>query len=236
MTFLCVFAHPDDEAYGPAGTIAHLIAHGAQGYLLTLTQGGAGTLGICKDLPVEQKKRMRSRELACAARTLGFKQHFLLDLPDGGLSSFPSDEGIALIGDFLHQINPQMVFTFHDGGISGHPDHITTSRWVFNAMQQWAGEGELYYYGMSEAVVDQFPDRRLVPMKDKEIKFRVDVSTTVAKKVAAIHCHQSQLELWHRLQQGKGDYLQLIREEVFALPYSSGNQLYLTQYPGVVYV
>ena len=236
MRFLCIFAHPDDEAYGPAGTIAHLIAHGAHGYLLTLTQGGAGTLGVCKHLPVEQKKRMRSQELACAAKTLGFKQHFLLDLPDGKLATLSQTDGVAIVYDFIRHIKPQMVITFHAGGISGHPDHVTTTQWVLLAMKQWTGDGELYCYGMSKTMVRYFKDRRLIPMQDNEIKFSVDVSAVVAKKVAAIHCHQSQLELWQRLQQIEGDYVQLIRKEVFALPFSSNNQYYLLQFPGVVHV
>ena len=232
MKFLCVFAHPDDEAYGPAGTIARLVNRGAEGYLLTLTQGGAGTLGICKQMPVEQKKRMRSRELACAVRTLGFKHHFLLDLPDGGLKQIPQTEGVNIIIEFLRQVQPQLVITFHDGGISGHPDHITTSHWVKAALQQWEGNGELYYYGMSESVVKHFTDRRLIPIPENEIKIRVDVRAFVAKKVAAIHCHRSQLELWQRLQQVEGEYVNYIQEEVFAIPFHNHAQPLLTKILG----
>ena len=230
MKFLCIFAHPDDEAYGPAGTIARLIAEGATGYLLTLTQGGAGTLGICKELPVEKKKKMRSRELACAAKTLGFKEHFLLDYPDGGLRQIPEEEGIATITEFLETVRPEVIITFHYGGISGHPDHITTSHWSIKAAQRWKNPNDVYYYGMAPDTVAHFKNRRLIPIPEEEIHLRINVEAYVSKKVAAIHCHQSQLELWQQLQQTDLDYLDLIQEEVFSLAHSGFSAPLLQQW------
>ncbi len=229
MKFLCVFAHPDDEAYGPAGTIARLIAEGATGYLLTLTRGGAGTLGICKQLSVDEKKKLRTRELACAVQQLGIKEHFVLDMPDGGLKDIPDMEGVNVIAEFLQQIQPEVVITFHIGGISGHPDHITTSRWCLQAMQNWDRMSELYYYGMAPQTVAHFTNRTLIPIPEAEIEYRIDVSAYVARKVAAIHCHQSQMELWQQLQQTDVEYLNLIREEVFSLPYSARKNPYFEQ-------
>jgi LmbE family N-acetylglucosaminyl deacetylase len=42
---LAVFAHPDDEAYRPGGTLALLAGRGVRVHLLTATRGEAGSCG-----------------------------------------------------------------------------------------------------------------------------------------------------------------------------------------------
>ena len=44
-TLLAVFAHPDDEAYRPGGTLALLAGRGVSVHLLAATRGEAGSCG-----------------------------------------------------------------------------------------------------------------------------------------------------------------------------------------------
>ncbi|MFZ2494806.1 MAG: PIG-L family deacetylase [Candidatus Saccharimonadales bacterium] len=38
-----IFAHPDDEAFGPAGTLIQEVQNGSEVHLITLTAGQAGS-------------------------------------------------------------------------------------------------------------------------------------------------------------------------------------------------
>ncbi len=63
MKLLAIFAHPDDESYGPAGTLARATRGGHIVSLLTLTHGESGSLGISKNLSVEKFAKRRNQEL-----------------------------------------------------------------------------------------------------------------------------------------------------------------------------
>ena len=41
---LAVFAHPDDESFGPGGTLAKYAAEGVEVWLVCATDGNAGTV------------------------------------------------------------------------------------------------------------------------------------------------------------------------------------------------
>lgn len=43
---LGIFAHPDDEALGPVGTLLREVRDGAELHLITLTAGQAGATGV----------------------------------------------------------------------------------------------------------------------------------------------------------------------------------------------
>ena len=42
IVLLAVFAHPDDESFGPGGTLARYAAEGVQVYYLCATRGDVG--------------------------------------------------------------------------------------------------------------------------------------------------------------------------------------------------
>ena len=52
--------HPDDESFGPAGTLAMLSSQKHRTGLVTLTRGEAGSLGISKE---EVKEIIARKEL-----------------------------------------------------------------------------------------------------------------------------------------------------------------------------
>ncbi len=69
---LCVFAHPDDESFGPAGTIARYAAQGVPVDPLTFTRGQQGARPEPVDSP-EALGVLREYELRAAARVLGIR-------------------------------------------------------------------------------------------------------------------------------------------------------------------
>ena len=83
-TILAVFAHPDDESFGPAGTIAKW-SKDNDIYLVVVTDGRHG-LGKEKFGP-EKLKELRKKETLEAAKILGIKKVHFLDFEDGALSN-----------------------------------------------------------------------------------------------------------------------------------------------------
>lgn len=72
---VAVFAHPDDEAFGPGGTLAKF-AKTSDVYLITVTGGEAGQNSLKK---AEKKlSEIRKEELLNASKILGVKKSFFL--------------------------------------------------------------------------------------------------------------------------------------------------------------
>mgnify|MGYP000732581162 CR=1 FL=1 len=67
LALLAVFAHPDDEAYRPGGTLALLARRGVRVHLLTATRGQAGSCGEPPLCTPDELPTVRERELRCAS-------------------------------------------------------------------------------------------------------------------------------------------------------------------------
>jgi len=135
-TLLAVFAHPDDESFGPGGTLTKYAAEGVAVHLICATMGEAGEsdptdLGECDDLACR-----REQELRCAASTLGLTELHLLGYRDSGMACSPDNQHpralvqadpdalAEQVADLMRRLRPQVVLTFDPFGGYGHPDHI----------------------------------------------------------------------------------------------------------------
>ncbi|OGD85974.1 hypothetical protein A2164_00520 [Candidatus Curtissbacteria bacterium RBG_13_35_7] len=116
---VAIFAHPDDEAFGPAGTLTKL-AKNHDVYVLCATKGEEG--GDHKRLA-----QIRASELQKSAKIIGIKKVFFLGFIDGTLSNSLYHKLAQTIEKRLRIIKPQTIITFEPRGISGHIDHITIS-------------------------------------------------------------------------------------------------------------
>src|SRR5512147_3076561 len=97
MKILAVFAHPDDEAFGPSGTLSRYALNGHEVRLSTLTHGEAGSLGPAKHLTPVELGQLRSKELHCSAQALHMSALNIYDLPDGKLTQLPAHRGLSII-------------------------------------------------------------------------------------------------------------------------------------------
>jgi LmbE family N-acetylglucosaminyl deacetylase len=153
QTLLAVFAHPDDESFGPGGTLARYGAEGVAVHLICATRGEVGEsdvdeLGDCEDLACR-----REEELRCAADVLGLKAVHLLDYQDSGMAGSPAnrhpralvqadrDALAEQVADLMRRLRPQVVLTFDPFGGYGHPDHIAMHRAAVAAFERLP-EGE----------------------------------------------------------------------------------------------
>src|SRR5262245_58145598 len=102
---VAIFAHPDDEAFGPAGTIAHF-AKDRPVYLICVTDGAAGMNSSDKTHELSQ---IRRDELINSARVLGVKDIFFFDYKDGTLSNNLYHELAEKLQNKLEELQPEIV-------------------------------------------------------------------------------------------------------------------------------
>ncbi|MGI8587834.1 MAG: PIG-L family deacetylase [Chloroflexia bacterium] len=136
LRLLVVYAHPDDESFGNAGTIARYAAEGVDVHYACATRGECGTVAPGFLEGHADIGALRTAELDCAARALGLRAVHYLGYRDSGMPGSPDNANpAALVQAPLRQVTgqvvaliralrPQVVLTFPPYGGYGHPDHI----------------------------------------------------------------------------------------------------------------
>ncbi len=129
-------AHPDDESFGMAGTIARYVSEGVDIYLICSTNGDVGTTDPEFMQDYQTMAQLRMAELCCAAQALGFSHIYAFGYRDSGMAGSPDnhhpdslyaadlDEVTRRVTEVIREVRPQVVVTFDPYGGYGHPDHI----------------------------------------------------------------------------------------------------------------
>jgi len=127
-----IFAHPDDESFGPSGTIIKEIReHATDVHIITLTPGDGGTNPDNHD----DLGAVRLAEWHEAGRLMGLTSQHNLGYRDGYLSNHLYHEIAEKVGEIINNTlatytEPVEIdfMTFDLNGLSGHLDHIFASR------------------------------------------------------------------------------------------------------------
>jgi N-acetylglucosamine malate deacetylase 2 len=200
-SILFVFAHPDDESFGGAGTAMKYAAGGARVVLATATLGERGKTGdppVCKP---EELAACRERELRAAVAVIGFDELHLLGYRDRELADAPRDAIGRTLVSLIRRIRPAVVITFDPNGFNLHPDHVAISRFTADALAAAADPRWYPEVGVAHlvrrflwtppispwhaATRDTFDD---VPGAD----FVIDVSPWRDRRAAALRAHRTQ--------------------------------------------
>lgn len=136
-TLLGIFAHPDDESFGPGGTLARYAAEGANVHVIIATDGIAGSVDDDSYTQThESLAQVRSTELSDAAVELGITSIWSLPYRDSGMRGTPENENpdaliqqpiellVDEIREYMERLQPQVVITHDPFGGYGHPDHV----------------------------------------------------------------------------------------------------------------
>lgn len=152
---LAVFAHPDDESFGPGGTLARYAAEGAGVWLVCGTDGNAGTVDAAMLEGYASTAQLRAAELCCAAQALGLAGVDWLGYRDSGMAGAPENqhpESLVqalmdkLVGQLVTSIRrhrPQVILCDNRHGGYGHPDHIKLHQATMLAFEA-AADGSRY--------------------------------------------------------------------------------------------
>lgn len=190
---VAVFAHPDDEAFGPGGTLAKF-SKNHDVYILCATNGESGQNSLTrsgKALP-----DVRRAELLKAAKILGVKKVYFLGFKDGTLSNNLYHKLASKIEKKLKKLKPETIITFEPHGISGHIDHITVSFVTTFVVQKLKFVKKLYYYCILSSERRREPGDYFIYFPDgyqeNEIDWVNNTEEVWEKKVRAIKAHKSQ--------------------------------------------
>lgn len=192
-SIVAVFAHPDDEAFGPSGTLNKL-SKDYDVYILCATRGEAGQNHSGKEDPIS---KMREEELLESAKIIGVKKVHFLDFIDGELNNNTYHKLADKIKEYLEKIQPETVITFENRGISGHIDHIVVSMATSFVVQKLSFVKKIMYYCLSEeqrsVIGDYFIFFPPGYTKD-QINHIVDITDVFETKLKAMFAHKSQIK------------------------------------------
>jgi LmbE family N-acetylglucosaminyl deacetylase len=138
-----IFAHPDDEAFGPAATLLAETQNGTELHLICLTPGENGT--NLDNLP--NLGDVRDLEWRTAGKLLGASSMHQLGYEDGTLSNIKHLEITNKIEDIVKETvsgrdDIEIEFMSLDlNGFTGHIDHIVAARSTCLAFYQLREQG-----------------------------------------------------------------------------------------------
>ncbi len=191
---LVICAHPDDPEFSAGGTIAGWTRRGTDVRYVVVTDGSKGS-SAAEATPAMLASLRKSEQLA-AARQLGVSEVVFLGYPDGELY-----DSTGLRRELVRQIRlhqPQLVVT-HDPTARlfgsqriNHPDHLAVGDTALAAVFPLARDRLNFPEHEAEGLAPHKVMHIWLMMTDKP-DLTVDISQTLAAKIAALHCHQSQI-------------------------------------------
>jgi LmbE family N-acetylglucosaminyl deacetylase len=188
------FAHPDDESFGLAGTVAKYTKKGVPVDLITATRGEKGTrLHVPDGVPTGVA---REAELRAAARIMGLRNIYFLDYIDAELDRADPAAVARKIKGIIEKVQPEVLITFGPDGITGHPDHVAVGQAATAAFRELAAAGrgprKLYYVTLPAGAFPPGDDEGLFTRPDSEVTTAIDVADYLDLKVRAVSAHRSQ--------------------------------------------
>lgn len=183
-----IFAHPDDEAFGPGGTLAKW-GKDNDVFIICATRGEAGIGG-------ENLAKIREKELKEAAKILGVKKVFCLGFADGTLSNSSYHLLAQKIESHLKILRPDLVITFEPLGISGHIDHIVVSLVTTFVTKKLQVIPQILYYCRTKQASSKMKNYFIYfppGYPKKAIDKVVDIKDVWQIKLKAMYCHKSQM-------------------------------------------
>ena len=191
-----IFAHPDDESFGPSGTLLKLQQDGYDLHLIVLTDGEAGM----NPDQVADLRNVRLDEWHTAARILGAHTAHALHFPDGALDTTPLIElenaAVTVVTNVLatYEEPPAVAFmTFEPQGLTSHRDHIAATELTVRLAPHFSAR-ELWYFCLDkdQAPLDGTAYYEPRGREDDYITTRIDVTEHLSDKYRAIDAHYSQ--------------------------------------------
>ncbi len=219
-TLVSFHAHPDDEAILVGGTLRLAADAGHRVVLVFATRGDLGEVGEGVLASDERLADRREQEARQAAEILGAARVEFLGYHDSGMAGEATndapgafagadlEEAAARLAEILRDEDARALTVYDARGAYGHPDHIQVHH-VGRRAAALAGTPRVYaatvsrehYLGLAAAMGDDLPQGAQPPdpatfdlgVADAIITTRVDVSSVLDRKQAAMAAHSSQI-------------------------------------------
>jgi LmbE family N-acetylglucosaminyl deacetylase len=188
-----ILAHPADEAFTCAGTLALAHDAGQTTRLLVVTRGEAGN---AERTPDADLAAIRESEMVRAAEAIGLNEVTLLEgYPDGAVAAEPAERLIEEIYAWLGNRRPEVVVTFGNHGVTHDPDHVATgsaARWAVERLAP-TGVAPRSVYVVAPGLGPGGNRYDLSP-EEQGATHRIDITAVADRRLAALQSHASQAD------------------------------------------
>lgn len=195
---MSIQAHPDDQDFSVAGTLAKWAKAGCEIISVLITSGDSGSNDVTKGFEYKAElARLRETEQLAANETLGINQTVFLRYPDGEL-----EPSLALRKDLtrvIRQYKPEVVLAgnpeawFYGNEYVNHPDHRAAAQAACEAVFPSAGT-RLIFTDLLEAGYEPHDVKRLYIHGSEKNDTWIDISETIDTKIEALKKHVSQID------------------------------------------
>jgi len=187
---MVVTPHPDDAEFGVAGTVVRWVREGKSVIYVVCTSGDKGSND--PDMKPEELARIREQEQLAVARLLGVREVIFLRHPDQSLEDTPQFR--KELARLIRIYRPETVVTADPyRRYMWHRDHRITGQVVLDAIFPYARDYHAYPDLLKEGL-QPHKVREVLLWGSEEPNYRLDISDTFDIKVAALRCHQSQVQ------------------------------------------
>jgi LmbE family N-acetylglucosaminyl deacetylase len=194
---LSIHAHPDDQEFTVAGTLAKWAKAGCEIVSVCITSGDSGSNDEAHDASHKsQLARIREAEQRAANAVLGIKEAVFLGYPDGELE--PSLELRKELTRLIRKYKPDVVLTgdpqawFYGNDYINHPDHRAAAQATCEAVFPSAGT-RLIFTDLLEAGYEPHEIKCLFIHGVEKPDTWVDIAETIDLKLTALKKHVSQV-------------------------------------------
>lgn len=198
---MSIHAHPDDQEFTVAGTLAKWARQGCTVISVILTSGEAGSNDLSHDAAYKPiLARIREEEQRAANALLGISETIFLRQPDGELE--PTIVLRKEVTRLIRRYRPDTVVTgdpqavFYGNGYINHPDHRAAAQVATYAVFPSAGSRLLFADLLAEGYEPHNVKRLYLHGPEKPDTW-VDITDTLDVKIAALKKHASQLGDWN---------------------------------------
>lgn len=209
LSLLAIFAHPEDESFGPAGTLAKYVNEGVEVSLAMATRETAPVLAEVKMSSAEELV-LHARDRMCSCRTSGVRRVCVLDSNPGELAKLDPKMVEGQLVRLIREVEPQVIITFGPGGLlNGDDDYAVISRAVTAAFrdagdaskfEQHFHEGlgvfapqKLYYCVLPQSLVSRWGVPGLSAVPDDRVTTMLDVSSYSEAMTKALYCQRNHI-------------------------------------------
>lgn len=195
---LSIHAHPDDQDFTVAGTLAKWAAAGCEITTIILTDGSAGSNDPAHAADYKASlASIREEEQRAANAILGIKEAVFMGQPDGELE--PTVSLRRAVTRLIRRYKPEVVVTsdpqavFYGNGYINHPDHRAAAQLALYAAFPSAGSRLLFAELLEEGYEPHNVKRVYIHGAEKPDTW-VDISDTIETKIGALKKHVSQVD------------------------------------------
>lgn len=197
---MSIHAHPDDQEFTVAGTLAKWARAGSEIITICITSGDAGSND---KTPAQMTKleltRLREEEQRNACRVLGVKEVVFLHYPDGILQ--PTIDLRRDLTCLIRKYKPDVVVCgdptvrFYGDSYMNHPDHRVAADVALDAVFPSAGTRFIFPELLTEGYAPHEVKQVFIHGSEKPTTY-IDIASSLETKIAALKEHKSQVGDW----------------------------------------